>query len=296
MEDIDISIRDYVEASSEAARRTRRVTVVLMIATVLMFSGLSNSLQGNWKRARLQALEDVNSEYVRARLGTPPQNSEAHTLYLTRYSQLYSAALKDYTENAYTIRIPFFGIVIDINDLGSIGGLALALILVLYRTSLTRELDNLRLSFEGAQAQNGLRTLYYMLAMQQVLTFPNIDGRDRSKFMEMAPKLLLFAPVLIYLMICVYDFYTLSFGLLLSSQAGVLVVQEVFYLAIVVAMSLMSLKKLRQIDKIWDHYWNIMREQRPDSTLADCSNLDARQLVGPLQHESVQKINDASKV
>ena len=177
IDDLEISVKDYVEASSEAARRTRRVTVALMVASVLMFSGLSNSFQGNWKRQRLRALENANGDYVRARLGTAPQDPEAFALYMTRYNQLYSAALKDFTENAYSIRIPFFGIVIDINDLGPIGGLALALILILYRTSITRELDNLRLSFEGAKSQNCLQTLYYMLAMRQVLTFGELVSR-----------------------------------------------------------------------------------------------------------------------
>jgi len=261
MVDAEISIKDYVEASSEASKRTRSVTVVLMIASVLMFSGLLNSAYSSWKRQRLQALESVDSDYVKRRLGPPPSSAEEYSMYLARYNQLYSAALKDYVENTYTIRIPFFGIAIDTNDLGPLGGLALSVILVLYRTSITRELDNLRLSFEGAEAQNQLHTLYYLLAMRQVLTFPNIHGKERSRFMLIAPKILIFTPLVIYSTIVLYDYYTLALYEV-SYKVIVTMVQDTLFFAAVIVITFMIFIRLREIDKIWDHYWNVLNEQQ----------------------------------
>jgi hypothetical protein len=261
MVDAEISIKDYVEASSEAATRTRRVTVVLMIASVLMFSGLLNSTYSSWKRQRMEALESVDSDYVKRRLGPPPSSAEDYSMYVARYNQLYSAALKDYVENAYTIRIPFFGIAIDTNDLGPLGGLALSVILVLYRTSITREIDNLRISFEGAEAQNRLHTFYYLLAMRQVLTFPNIHGKERSRFMLIAPKILIFTPLTIYSMIVLYDYY--SFALYgFTYKVIVTMIQDAFFFAAVIVITFMIFIRLREIDKIWDHYWSILNEQK----------------------------------
>lgn len=266
MEERKISINDYVEASSEAAKRTRSVTIVLMTASVLMFSGFLNSLQSNWKLQRLRALENINSDYVKARLGTlpDPEDSANYSLYINRYNQLYTGALKDYTDNVYTIRIPFFGIAIDVNDLGSIGGLALFVILILYYASITREIDNLRLSFEGAEAQGKLDTFYHLLAMRQVLTFPNIQGRKTPIFIIMASKFLILIPCLIFLMLFTYDVYSLVGARYLRNfpQLAFTLFQEAFYAVSVPVVTYMSLKRLYQIDEIWDGYWEKLNEQK----------------------------------
>jgi hypothetical protein len=267
MKDVQISIKDYVDASSSAAKRTRSVTAVVMIASVLMFSGLLNSFQNSWKQQRVRALGNIHSDYVKAKLGVPPPlDTEEYSQYVAHYNQLYSAALKDYLENAYSIRIPFFGISIDVNDLGPIGGLALTVILILYRTSITREIDNLRLSFEGAKEQNQLSTLYYLLAMHQVLTFPNIRGRTRSNFMRIAPKVLVFIPLTIYSMIVLYDFYTLAvMSIYAFVQVSITVLQETLFCVATTVITIMIFKRLKEIDEIWDYYWNIINERKANN-------------------------------
>lgn len=276
VEDVEISVKDYVEASSEAAKRTRTVMVVLMIASVLMFSALLNSSQSNWKLQRVRALENVNSDYVRMRLGPPPpRESDNYSVYMAHYDQIYSAALKDYIENSYTIRIPFFGIAIDANDLGPLGGLALAVILALYRTSITRELDNLKLSFEGAEAQNQLSTLYYLLAMRQVLAFPNIHTSKRSRFMKIVPKILIFIPLVIYSVIVTADFYTLTVVYVFSSQGITTLIQDALFFVIIVAITASSLMNLKEIDNTWAYYWNILGKAQIRDTDTDSSIPDA---------------------
>lgn len=265
-EKVEISVKDYVESSSEAAKRTRSVSIALMIASVLMFSGFLNSLQSNWKLQRLRNLEDIDSGHTERRLGPrpSPQDSEAYQLYIARYNQLYAATLKDYVESAYTIRIPFFGISIDSNDLGPLGGLALAVILILYRTSVTRELDNLRLSFEAAAAQNQLNTLYTLLAMRQVLTFPNIQGKERSKFMAIVPKLLSILPAFIYLMVVANDvaILTISSNVIFPARVALSLFQEAFYFVIIIIITYMLVVRLIEIDRMWDHYWGKLNEPK----------------------------------
>ena len=53
--------------------------------------------------------------------------------------------------DSWVIRVPFFGFSFDVNDLGFIGGIGFVIILVCFRLCLSREIDNLRLSFEQFQ-------------------------------------------------------------------------------------------------------------------------------------------------
>lgn len=75
-------------------------------------------------------------------------------------------------EKVLTITVPFFGIVLDINDLGIFAGITFIIALLLFRFSLLRELRNLRLVFMQAKTPEHLSLCYDMLAMQQVLTTP----------------------------------------------------------------------------------------------------------------------------
>ena len=72
--------------------------------------------------------------------------------YREQYKELYIAMVRTYADNTFTIRVPFFGIGFDINYLGLLSGLGFVIVLVLFRFSITRELDNVKLSFRVAPA------------------------------------------------------------------------------------------------------------------------------------------------
>src|SRR4051812_37066658 len=57
-----LHIRDYLRASADASRRGRTVVVLLVVASVLVFAGLLNSLQHQWMLERVKRLAQADSE------------------------------------------------------------------------------------------------------------------------------------------------------------------------------------------------------------------------------------------
>jgi hypothetical protein len=209
-------IQDYLDATGESAKRTRNVTVVLVIATVLVFSGLLNSQQTNWMHKRLGKLQDIHSEYVAAKIGDYPQRGDfkddtayksATEVYEHRYLDFWGAVTRTYVDNSWVVRVPFFGVSFDVNDLGLLGGIGLLITLVCLRFCLTRELNNLKLSFDVAKEAGiaELREFYTLLAMRQVFTVPMTAHIKRSKFLKITPKLIAWLSVAVYLAVVLND-------------------------------------------------------------------------------------------
>ena len=117
--------------------------------------------------------------------------------YHGRYRSLWDAIARTYVDNSWIIRVPFLGFSFDVNDLGLLGGTGLLVVLVCYRFFLTREVDNLRLSFEEARriGKAELEEFYKLLAMRQVFTVPLTPNIRRTRFLVFTPKLICWFPV-----------------------------------------------------------------------------------------------------
>src|SRR5206468_12598531 len=74
-----------------------------------------------------------------------------------RYLEFWAAVARTYVDNSWVIRVPFFGFSFDVNDLGLLGGIGFLTILVCLRFCLSRELNNLRLSFDVARDRKSTR-------------------------------------------------------------------------------------------------------------------------------------------
>lgn len=259
----DFDISDYLDATSDASRRTRNVTIALVVASALLLAALLNSLQNTWMLQRIHASADPFSPYVIAKIGPPPITSikDAHTpqalaameLYEMRYEKLYAALVESYTQNSYSVRVPFFGFTFDVNDLGLIGGLGLASILLLLSFSLRREIENLRVSFQHVAKEGHLHEFYVLLSMRQVFTVPRTDTVERTRFISIVPKLITLLPFVVHLAIVWHDIRTNGVGQAIDDVHTL--VTQWFNLALLATIAVFTgsaIRQLHEMDCEWD--------------------------------------------
>jgi hypothetical protein len=265
MNDNSLDLQDYLDATSDASKRTRTVLIVLVAASLLSLAGFLNSLESGWMLSRLHKISDTKSVYVADKLGYPPSNADDK-----RYLEFYAAVSRAYVESAFTIRVPFFGFSFDVNDLGLLSGLGFMVILVLLRFSIRSEIVSLRLSFKAAAAEAKKDTaqfarFYDLLAMRQVLTMPHVEDQKgwaehRPVVLQALSKGLCFVPTVIYTLVAFHDFSTLKIGGVLDPTRTIyLIGYTPIFLIIIFALSIWCFIRWRDIDKLWIKYWDDVR-------------------------------------
>lgn len=251
--------KDYVDAANDAAKRTRTVTIVLVVASVLIFIGWYNSVLWGWPIDRIRRAFDANDQSIYRMIAT--NNTEIQK---DAYrAQLQQAGLRAWIENVRFVRIPFFGIAFDVNDLGAIGGLGFITILMMMMYSLTSEIKNLKISFKEAVHHNQLSAFYHALAMRQVFTVPHMIGEERSRRLAIAPKLVCILPAFIFSLGMLYDYSTVFISPLFQfKDAFPSLAIEAIWLFPIWYLSVKCFKKQNRIDNIWEHYWNYIQNKK----------------------------------
>jgi hypothetical protein len=160
------------------------------------------------------------------------------------------------TNNVLLIHIPLAGGVFDINSLALWTGITFAVILLMFRFSLWREYNNLKLAFmEARPIPQHLKYCYMSLAMQQVLTVPPAlsDVQPDLKPAGRVVQFLYFPPFFILLLIILNDVRTLDIGSLFNSWLAFLsIVVSVMLLVTVLALTWRCLKLSLAIDREWN--------------------------------------------
>jgi len=256
----NLDIQDYLEAASHAAKRTRSACIVVVVASVLVFAGLLNSLQNAWLLERIRISNADKSKYVADRIGAIPQakslNGLEMHLYEIRYREFYSALSRTYAENSYVIRVPFFGVSVDVNDLGLLGGISFVIALIMLRLCLSREVGNLRLSFAEAKTMGRLAEFYKLLAMQQVFTVPRGTVK-RDLLFTWVPRVFFVMPTVVHAAVVVHDLATLEIGQLLSSLHTMIVLScEIVIFLMILALTVMVLVRLKRLNTVWSDYYD----------------------------------------
>lgn len=384
---LSFNISDYVEITSEAAKRTRTVTIILVVASVLVFIGFYNSFYWSWPLTRITSVydpqsasvylalnadkhpkmwpnssqftvgdfidpiglanklvdqEELLSEYLYNQMTSHTQQSLAECvktnkltleflsnlaanfneiiekqslfdekrfekinlpeeikerlnaqknkgneiarlnrlLLETAYSKeiakskdtkpivdfrkdLQESVVKAYVENIRFVRVPFFGIAFDVNDLGLIGGIGLIAILAMLVFSLSREIKNLNFSFEEAVNHGQLPAFYHMLAMRQVFTVPHMRDKERNRLLAIAPKFVCILPAIVFSIGVIYDYYSIFFfGLFDLSVVSKTLIFETIWLLFIWPLSYRCWKGQSKIDRIWDTYWNRIKGKK----------------------------------
>lgn len=284
----EINIKDYLETATDAAKRVRTSSIILVFTTVLLFSGLLNAFGISWMRLRInnyenrasqtglhylqikekdgkivtdlapekESIEKIiekawnnifripntetnndtlieiletttdgipvkvkrengwyrytitdknlskieksldNANYAELeRSETEVEFYEAlkrekfhrETIYYESYRNLKRALV----ENAYAIKVPFFGVAFDINDLGLIGGLSLIIVLSILRLSLRNYLLSLRMGIKASREYKQELEFYENLAGRQLFAFPTLKDSQQTIYPRNAEKFFL---------------------------------------------------------------------------------------------------------
>jgi hypothetical protein len=256
----------------------------MVIASVVVFAGLLNSIQSQWMHRRMLNLADINSPYTKSKLGPYPERlgkteeefTDAKRRYESRYLELCAAVERAYVDTSFTIRVPFLGFSFDVNDMGLMGGIGFLVILTCYRFFLSRELNNLRMSFEEARqlGMDHLGEFYKLLAMRQVFTVPVTKHIKRTWFLAVTPKLLSWLPLVIYLAVVVNDVMKdvqtswIGSALRQGFRMNLLFGSE---LVAVISMAILCSHiniRLVRMDRLWAEYWNTLEEHERQSAVA----------------------------
>ncbi|MGB8508515.1 MAG: hypothetical protein WCD76_08915 [Pyrinomonadaceae bacterium] len=281
-------IKQYIEAAAEATERSRRVLIILITASVLALVTTWNSREGSWFNERYRLISAALVLVDEHNQRRPPQDpaiiklrQEDNGLYeraeeYLNYRKIIDREIltkrlegldEQRLSQVSTVRMPFFGVGFDVNDIGIFAGFTFAVVLLWFRFSLLREVNNLRLTFHEAgnqdrakakdknkdededkdedNAHEQLRFCYDMLAMRQVLNTPNMSPQEnpatlirhlRQVFWVLVSKSLFLLPLMVQLLVIRNDSRSIKVGHMISPRNTELVTQMSWAFLFVIAV------------------------------------------------------------
>ncbi len=285
----DITLK-FVDAAAESTRRARLVLLVMIVASVITFAASWNTGSHAWLAARVEVSEDVARWWAPlidackrtgndcgasppAAIPTDMQSRwRRATIYLLRASmrdstyfianQVDARVFREQRDREMLlVRVPFFGVAFDVNDLGILSGFGFSVILLWFTYTLASEFRDMGIALNEAPSRELRQTAYKLILMQQVLTVPETPGNALSPALRWAPKVLYLLPFLVYSRIAYLDVVTQDIGNSLSHYGTVvgIIGAVIFWLAIILLTFVCFLKSL-DLDKQWAAFgvpgWN----------------------------------------
>jgi len=256
-------LRDFADALTRAANRARNVVIIMVITSVIVMIGTLDSMENGWAKDRLKAASSIENPYVRLRLGPLPTGIEQRGEYEEHYKALYTALARQYVESSLAVHAPVFGVTVDVNDLGAVGGFALIVILVMLHLAVHRERDGLSTAFERAKAAGQLGAFYDLVSMDQIFILPSNEAEMQHKPMRNLLWIICMLPLLAQYFVVAHDWVTNDTGELLGGWYNNLLLgfETIFYLIIVVQTDFI-LYEVRDMQKAWDD-WAKKRFPKP---------------------------------
>jgi hypothetical protein len=284
-------LKQYTDAARESTDRTRRILLIMIVASILVATACWNSRTGGWVNSRLamaKAVDDIlNPDNNKRPSGVPeskliaegtlPQGEE--TLYKNAQDLIKKSgrtpdqahqsllwAQKVRTEQTSQLQVPFLGISFDVNYLGLLGGFTFIVLLIWVNYSLWHYSNNLKLTFDfirqlGANedSQGLLYHTYQNLAMHQVLTIPPrpVSIKERSpgarKLWIRKLYLLLYAlPLMVQAAVVLHDWFTSDIGRELDRGATwIVLITGSMFLVFILALTLTCFSRWKEIFDTW---------------------------------------------
>lgn len=280
----DSSVLQYINVAASATDRARTVIIVMLVASVFVFTQLRNA--DGWLDRRIDVriyalrLLDKNFDADKEILSKPPQDRDKEAELYKRARHFIDGSgykvddasdkdrlqtqIKDLTrmraEQMRLVRIPFFGAVFDANDTGIFAGITFSVVLFWLALTINRERRNIQIAFRTAEAQGKLHLCYNLLAMQQVLTVPPTKANRFWKPLGYMSKALYLMPLVIYGCLFHHDWSTrdTGYGLGWDKMNTLLWSSGVFFVLILILTVICFVISLK-IDNDWVRYTKKIR-------------------------------------
>ncbi|MBV9923561.1 MAG: hypothetical protein JOZ96_00865 [Acidobacteria bacterium] len=287
--EIDGVVLEYLKAATASSDRARTVLIVMVTASVLVFTVIWNS--GGWKKdnagwfdSRIDArktaaklydsipdLKDPNLSAEQKRAIPDPKDPNLPAEQKRAFAYLEVAGLdwrdkgnqeklqkevaemlKIRAEQFRIIRVPFFGVVFDMNDLGMFAGITFTVVLLWLTFSVARERRNLKLTFAEADEREQIKPCYDLLMMHQVLTVPPTRGHRFGRVSNYVPKLLYFIPVAVYALQLKTDWDSRDIGNILNpDNMWILLLTEYVFITLILILTALCFSLSLSTDRIW---------------------------------------------
>jgi hypothetical protein len=257
----------------------------MTLIIIVIFIGFWNSSSNSWTRSRLElARISQKAELWKNNVTTIPEgitqddfNKAQEWMKRKKYTEdelirCINQYEKNLNDHVRVLQMPILGLAFDINDLGILGGIWLALILLWLIYCIIRQHENLRLCVwkirklaENEEIGPGSKAnfLYHALAMTQVLTCPPTlaEGSKANdlirKFFRIITKIIFTVPLITHLMLFIFDMRTFEVAKILNETAAVngRMIQIITLSFNFILISL-CIYKSRNMDKTWNRVFN----------------------------------------
>jgi len=160
-------------------------------------------------------------------------------------------------EHIESVKVPILGVTFHANLLGTYGGIIILILYIILNYCLLNEYSNTIITFRNYM-KDGTHHLYYFYeftSMQQVLFRPNKLFRSRH------PNILkryhffstgMLAPLLIYIVLVIYDICTYTLALAINKQFSPIVMSiEGLLLILILFHYIKSHRRSKKIDSLW---------------------------------------------
>ena len=265
-------LHDHLEAAIESSARSRRILILLIAGSILVFVGFWNSRDASWITTHLRWAAEIEAQLKKPPVGRLSEEQVSINARADAYQIKNEADAKHFhqhllelmAEHVMYLRIPILGLAFDINDLGTFSGLTFVVLLLWARFALWHEWNNLRLCFDESKPEDR-HAVYRYLQMRQVLTIPpplyRQDARERKLWDRLARGLFLM-PAVVYSIVSIDDLKT-EFTLPAASGKVAETSCEVLCLVIIFLLSASCIKLLLATSKAWREFASSVQSGEP---------------------------------
>ena len=206
-------------------------------------------------------------------LGPPTQHTaEMANAHRRQLRTMLAATRHAFREHVMLVAIPFFGTVVDVNDLGVLSGVAFVLLFLMYWFCVVREYDTLKYMFAAAREYRvEIGSIYNVLGSTQVLEVPPTTFNQPNFLRWSLNKFILIPPIVIHGWIWTTNIATIDAGFHLSRTVTIWnLVACTLLFGLLVALAVSCWSVLLDISTTWKtEFVEVVQGRRREDTGTD---------------------------